>query len=314
MVAGMPRRLARRLLALLAALVAAAACATEPPPHVTALPAQPCRPAKRVESKLGEARNFLLLRATLDGRPATLLLDTGAETSTLTPRAVAALHLRRDTAHGRTLAGVAGSVRADTVRVRDVALAGIVVARAQDMAIGELPSLEGLDPPVAGLLGADVLARFDMDLDAPAGRLALYAPGGCAGYLPWPGAAPLPLQKTRSGLAFVDAEVDGRRVRALLDTGARTSLLTRDAARALGVTARVLAGDEARTGSGVGNASLSLRRHRFATFGLPGALEHDATVNVADLPLPGVEMLLGADFLGRREVWIAYASGRLFLR
>ena len=309
----MPRRLACRSLGLLAALFALAACAASTPAAPTPLTLA-CRPPRRVELALRDVRNFLLVRATLDGKPATLLVDTGAETSTLTPHAVALLHLRRDPAHGRTIAGVAGTVRADIVRLRDLALAGVVVARALDVAIGDLPSLDGLDPPVAGLLGADVLARFEVDLDLPAARMALYAPGGCAGYLPWPGAAAVPLQKTRSGLAFLDAEVDGSRVRALLDTGARTSLLTREAARGLGVTATMLAGDEARGGSGVGPASLTLRRHRFATFGLPGTLEHNVTVNVADLRLPGIDMLLGADFLGRREVWISYATGRLFLR
>ena len=37
-------------------------------------------------------------------------------------------------------------------------------------------------------------------------------------------------------------------------------------------------------------------------------------LNVAEVRLPGVAMLLGADFLGSREVWISYGTGRLFLR
>jgi len=34
----------------------------------------------------------------------------------------------------------------------------------------------------------------------------------------------------------------------------------------------------------------------------------------ADLRLPGVDMLLGMDFLASHQVWISYATGRLFLR
>ena len=52
----------------------------------------------------------------------------------------------------------------------------------------------------------------------------------------------------------------------------------------------------------------------FASIGVPGAAAHDLPVNIADLRLPGVQMLLGADFLGRRQVWISYATGRLFVR
>ena len=165
----MPRRPLRPALALLAGLCALAACATSPP--IPRPLADACRPVRRVELPLRDARNFMLAAALLDGKPATLLVDTGAETSTLAPRTVAALHLRRDPAHGRTLAGVTGNVRSDTVRLRQLALGGVVVAGAQDMAVGTLPSLEGLDPPVAGLLGGDVLSRFEVDLDLPAGRM-----------------------------------------------------------------------------------------------------------------------------------------------
>ncbi len=308
----MPRRPLRPALALLAGLCALAACATSPP--IPRPLADACRPVRRVELPLRDARNFMLAAALLDGKPATLLVDTGAETSTLTPRTVTALHLRRDPAHGRTLAGVTGNVRSDTVRLRQLALGGVVVAGAQDMAVGTLPSLEGLDPPVAGLLGGDVLSRFEVDLDLPAGRMTLYSRSPCPDYLPWPGAAPVLFKQARPGLAVLSAQVDGRPVRALLDTGARTTLLTREAARGLGVTEPMLASDEARTGSGVGPASVAMRRHRFASIGVPGAAAHDLAVNIADLPLPGVQMLLGADFLGRRQVWISYATGRLFVR
>jgi predicted aspartyl protease len=306
-------RVACRALVLIVALGGLGACAALPP-SAGGSRADACRPPKRVELALHTVRNFLLAQATLDGKPATLLIDTGAETSTLSPRAVAALHLRRSPGHGRMLAGVAGNVRSDTVRVDEMAMAGVVVASARVMAIGDLPSLAEFDPPIAGLLGADVLAQGEVELDLPNGRMALYSPSPCKAYLPWPGAMPVPLQQTPTGLVFVDAEVDGQTMRALLDTGARTSLLTREAAHALGVTEATLAGDESRTGLGVGRASLSMRRHRFASLGLPGAIDHDVPVDVTDIDLPGVKMLLGADFLARRQVWISYAADRLFVR
>ena len=73
------------------------------------------------------------------------------------------------------------------------------------------------------------------------------------------------------------------------------------------MTEPMLASDEARNGSGVGPASAAMRLHRFACIGGPGAAAHDLAVNIADLPLPGVQMLLGADFL-----WAA--AGVDFLR
>jgi predicted aspartyl protease len=201
-----------------------------------------------------------------------------------------------------------------SARVRELAMGGVVVARAQPMAVGDLPTLAALDPPIAGLLGADVLAKFEVEFDPRAARMALYSPSACAAWLPWPGATPVPFSRADSGLVYIDAAVDGGRLHALLDTGARTSMVTQQAARTLGVTDAMLAGDEERTGGGVGRASVSMRRHRFATLSLPGVVDRDVALNVADVALPGAEMLLGADFLGRRQVWISYATGRLFLR
>ncbi len=66
-------------------------------------------------------------------------------------------------------------------------------------------------------------------------------------------------------------------------------------------------------GVGIGMANVEVRQHQFAELGLPGALMHDVTANIAEIRLPGVDMLLGADYLGRRRIWISYSTGRLFL-
>ncbi len=311
MVSLIPGLAARRACVLLLALALPSACAASS--HRAEL-LDPCRPAKQAELPLREARNFLLTQAALDGKPATLLVDTGAETTTLTPQAVAALNLARDPRHTKTLVGVTGNVNSAGARLRELALAGHVVGGPRNVGVGDLPSLEGIDPPVEGLLGADVLAGFDVELDLPDGRMALYSPSTCPGWRPWAGGVQAPFRRGRGGLAFLDVQVDGHPVRAMLDTGARTSLLTREAAQTLGVTEATLEGDMARTGRGVGGGTLALREHRFGTFGLPGAIARNMTLNVAGLPLAGAELLLGADYLGHRHLWISYATGRLYLR
>lgn len=303
-------RPARRALALLALL---GLC---PAPPALAAKAAPdaCRPTRRVEVPLRAERNFLLAPATLNGHPAMLLVDTGAETTTLTPETVAALRLPADQAEAGDIVGITGTVASANVVLGRLALGGVALATGRSVDVGALPSLAGATPPVAGLLGVDVLAGYEVELDLPARRMALYVPGPCTDYRPWPGAMPLPFQRTRSGLGFLEALVNGRPVRALLDTGARTTLLTRATALRVGVTERALAADPVRTGSGIGTANVTFRQHRFATLGLPGAIERDVPANVGEVTLPDAEMLLGADYLGRRHVWISYATGKLFLR
>ena len=310
----MHRVLSRRALGLLAAIAALGACTPAPPANAAKARAAACRPVRVLEIPLRQERNFLLAAATLDGQPTTLLIDTGAETTTLTPEIAASLRLPADTGHPGTIVGITGTVPSANVVLGRLALGNVVLTTAHSVGVGALPSLEGIEPPVAGLLGVDVLADYEVELDLPGRRMALYAQHPCAGYVPWQDAISVPFQRTHSGLAFIDARVNGRTVRALLDTGARTSLLTRQTARAVGVTERMLASDEARTGSGVGSASVAFRHHRFASLGLPGALDADMAANVGDVRLPGADMLLGADYVGRRRVWISYATGRLFLR
>ena len=291
-------------------LVTLAACTDAPPPGPLV---QGCTVQRAATLPLHDVRNFMLTPVGLDGRVAEFVVDTGAEASTVTPQAAIALHLPRDPSHGSLLIGIAGPFRTPNVRVRRFAI-GDIVRTDQSLGLGRMPSLPAHTMTASGLLGADVLAEYDVDLDLPRGRMSLYTARGCAGFTPWPGAVAVPLVRTRSSLVFVDAIVDGTTVRALLDTGARTTLLASRTATDLGLTEQVLARDPQRVGIGIGLGNVAVRQHRFAALGLPGALDRDVAANIADIRLPGVAMLLGADYLGRRRVWISYTTGRLFLR
>lgn len=294
--------------------LALAGCAHSPGP-IPPGPLPPgCALTLRATVPLRDERNFMLAPVALEGEPATLVVDTGAEATTIMPAAVQRLGLKPDGLRPTTLLGVAGRVRSQDVRLHRLSLADLTLRLDNGVGVGDLPAFPGVAPPVSGLLGADVLSRFEVELDLPGRRMSLYSAQRCAGYLPWPGAVALPLDRPRGGLAFVTAQVDGKPVRALLDTGARTTLVTRAAALRLGVSDAALAGDLRHAGVGVGSATIAFRQHRFASIGVPGATMRDSVASVADLRLPGVDMLLGADFLGRRRVWISYATGRLFLR
>lgn len=300
----------RLILLLLPLLAGLAACAAPSPGRKLAAG---CSLERKAELPLRNVRNFMLTPVDLNGRPTLFVVDTGAEASTLTPQAASTLGLPPDPGHDSLLLGISGPVHAANVRVQRFAV-GSVVRADQSIGLGDMPAFPGQQPPVAGLLGADVLADYDVELDLPQQRMSLYKLHDCAGFTPWPGALAVPMVRTRSGLAFVDAIVNGMTVRALLDTGARTTLLARETAVGLGLTPAALAHDPQRTGIGIGMTGIDFRQHRFAELGLPGAVEHDVPANIAELRLPGVEMLLGADYLGPHRIWISYATNRLFLR
>ena len=146
--------------------------------------------------------------------------------------------------------------------------------------------------------------------------MTLYAVPPCPHFVPpgYTAAEGHDLQRVGGGLLFVSAQIDGRSVRALLDTGARSSLVTQRVAAGLGVTEDDLSHDPLVPGRGIGSGPVVFRRHRFDEVRVGGVAVRDMTVNVAALPIAGVDMLLGADWLTGHRVWISRAAGQLFQR
>jgi predicted aspartyl protease len=297
------------LIPVLLAILGLAGCATAPAPARLAA----CPIERRAELPITVLRNFLLVPAALDGGKVMMVVDTGAEASTVTPQTVESLGLAWAPSSAMLL-GVSGQVRGNgTARLRQMDLGGLEQGgRALD--VGRLPDLTGSARPVAGLLGADVLGGYDIELDLPHHAMTLYAVPPCPGFVPpgYDAADGHDLQRVGGGLLFVSAEVDGRSVRALLDTGARSSLVTRRVAAGLGVTDDDLSRDPLVSGHGIGAGDVTFRRHRFDEVRVGGVAVRDMTVNIAALPIAGVDMLLGADWLAGHRVWISRAAGRLF--
>jgi predicted aspartyl protease len=273
-----------------------------------------CRVERQADLPLTVARNFLLAPVTLDGHREWMVVDTGAETSLVTPETALRRGLRADVGHSSDLLGVGGVVHSQNVTARLLEIGGVRAAD-QSLGVGAIGTIGAANMQVAGLLGADILSRYDVELNVPARRMALYTVTACTGFVPWGGdAAAVPVRFSPRGLTFLPLRIDDRPVRALLDTGARVSLMTRRVASALGVTGAMLEADPARGGSGIGLASIALRQHRFDRVALGALTVRDMAINVADLRLPGVEVLLGADWIGPRDVWISYSGGTVFIR
>ncbi len=259
--------------------------------------AQPC--TRIADLPLTLVDGYPLVPATLAGRPVSLLLDTGAQGMLITPETAAALAL--PLAGMTRIYGTGGSTQARVVRLPGLRLGA---APMPDLLapVAPLPIQLRSDPPLAGLLGAALLARFDLDIDIPAGRLTLHAPGTCA---PPPGTT-LPLEVTRAGEPFLPVRINGQPLLALLDTGTRATLLTQATARRLNLDAPA----SANTASGVDGERLPLGhvRVRFALGDEPPA---DTPVSIAPLQLERGDMLLGLDAIRTRRVWLAYGSGQV---
>ncbi|MDC7808352.1 aspartyl protease family protein [Luteimonas sp BLCC-B24] len=223
----------------------------------------------------------------IDGidRPLSVVVDTAAGGSVIDAALAGRLGLLDGGRAPMQVQGAGGSTSAPgATRLLDLAAGGFRW-KAQLLAIDLSAIAEADAPAIDGILGNDLLSRFDVRFDLPAGRLSLTP----AGSLPrsacldnaFPGRQP-GLQRFTFAEAGLEDGAQRTQAIAVLDTGAAQTVLNRPAARALGI-----ADDDAR-----------LRRRETGTRGLS-----DHTVDTWLYTLPGLR--LGDQTLAAGEVRIS---------
>lgn len=261
--------------------------------------------------------------AEIEGQVVGMVVDTGAGDSMVTPQAAARLGLRpiKDYPRSASLGGVDGGAFFEVDRIHTMVLGGVTyrnIAMWQS-AIGARMGKPTQDM-VAGLLGADVLAHYDVALDEPANSLMLYtAPPGC-GPIPPPGAtsdnarwSAVPIEVGDGDKLLVDVLVNGRPVRAILDSGAAGTLVDPAAARRVGLAT----GGRTVAVGGIGEDRVTGTVQRVASLSVGGVKLADMPLLVADQSLPVLQeadMLLGSALLARVPVMISYRSRTLWLK
>ena len=269
-------------------------------------PALACQVERRAEVPASLADGFVEVPATVDGKPARFLLDTGAQDMLVTPEAAARLGLATDPAHVTRLLGTGGEGRAPNVWLAGLRVGDASLPR-RSVPVVALPSPLAVD----GLLGVPLLAAYDLDLDLVDGQVGLFDVEECAAdapLLPSPFAM-VPLTLTADGVPSIPVVVNGVRLMALLDTGSRATVLT--PAAAARVRARRLS--EKGTARGVDGEVVAVRSARLATLAVGWDVQRQVQVAVAPLQIGHADMLLGADWLRQRRVWVSYATRRVLV-
>jgi hypothetical protein len=291
---------------------------------------------------------YIYLPVTIHGHTGTAVLDLGADIG---------LAYRRSTAASaglgvqvQQLDSIAAMMRAghplsqeqlvqkaQRASVLDSMTIGTAVARQIPVAPLELtiPVPPGM-PPYVGILGTQVLRRYDLLVDGPAQRVQLYAPGRQS--LASPGAAPpwlpaglsaadcMPMPPTTgrgggSGFVTLPLQVDGHAVQGYFDSGSPHTIMNMAAGRLLGLTQHApnvhlipdsLAGVYPHGGGRdkylVTGLTLQVGTH--ALTALPVRIATRIPSGVSD-SMP--QLLLGLDALRDRLLFISYATGQVCL-
>ncbi len=256
--------------------------------------------------------------ATINGTPVTMGLDTGASTL-VTPSTTTELRLSRD--HRRTRSFGSTAVRiVNNVILRDLEFGGMhedyksVPSIAVTHRVTSGPK-NTVGKNIAGLIGADTLARYDVDLDFGRKTITLYQVRGCPNLKPeWTGpytSMPLRIMNRRLSLTV---ELDGRKLIAIFDTGASQSAVLRSSALRAGVTSEMLKKDIRQSVIGAGDVVANLSVHRFQTFKIGEETLRDIPIGILEVSLLGADMLLGRDYMGTGRFWISHATRTLFVQ
>ena len=258
--------------------------------------------------------HLLVVPAGINGKWVRLVVDSGAERTTISDAAADRLGLPHDPRYTTHSMGIGGATIASDVTIDRLVLGGVHFP-VDRIAVGafKLQFEHGLNAD--GLLGADILLAFDMDIDVPGGKLTLYRSRLCPNISPpwkepWVEITGVRARKDRLLLPFDLDNVPGL---AILDTGAQANVIGVDMARRMGLTEQALAADPAITQRGVGpNVAIS-RLHQFRLLRIGPVTEELPAITVLSGDFGVGDALIGEEFLQGRHVWISFRNRQVFV-
>ena len=257
-----------------------------------------------------------LVSIKINGTPTHLVVDSGAFMSLLSPGTAAELQLKlRHDFHHRGITGVGGQTSAVHVtEVSNLELGGMTVHDAQFVVAG---NEYGYD--VAGLLGQNLWANFDVEYDLGNGHIRLMKPLDC-------GDQPLAYWAAQSGQSpsslkilpakvyahtIGEAEVNGFKLYALFDTGATGSIISLAAAARAGVHPTDPGVRSGGSGLGVAGGYVSSWIAPFASFKIGGEEIRNTHLRIGDAG-GNSDILIGADFFLSHRIYVSNQQQRLY--
>jgi predicted aspartyl protease len=290
-------------------LLCLARCATPDPPEPAV-----CTIDKVADLPTRLVRGAVLVPAAIDQTAVQMQVDTGASRSSVTPGIATELGLPPDGRRRSNVHGIGGTVVSTDTLVQNFEV-GHQLWSGQSFVTSPLARTFQEDPPVAGLLGANYLSDFDVELDVPEGRMTLWQVHDCVGDFAFRDVPHwrMPLRRYEPARMVATVTIDGQPVSALIDWGASSTVLNGAVAARLGVTPEMLQVDPAGHSNGADRNEIEYHVHRFSEIRIGNGVFHQVRIEVAPIQTRDVDMLLGLDYAKTRRVWLSYATGQLFV-
>lgn len=255
----------------------------------------------------------ITMEGSLNGTPASLLVDTGSDLTVLTrtgtePRDMTLWNT------GGTASGVGGFSRVYSTRFKEFR-AGPASAKN-----GTLRVLHdfGYAPSYDGIVGSPFLLQADLEFALAEKTLRFFRPLDCGGHFLayWdPNAVVIPFDYSEghSPNPRFTVLLNGKKLTAVIDSGAATTTVTLAAARRAGLSLDAPGVERAGYTVGLGEARIAQWVAQFDTLQLGDETIRNARVAVMETDLHEKDMVLGADFLRAHRVLFAMSQNKLYI-
>jgi predicted aspartyl protease len=271
--------------------------------------------------------NTPLIAASIDGHAVQMLVDTGATRSMIWRSKAQELNLHITSSNVKFY-GAGGADDAGVVQVHDFGLAGGMIHNVSIFAAGRGKPFSDS----AGILGEDVLSRWDLEIDLSAGKIRLFKPKNCDGdqVAYWATSyfmTKLVNVETDSNCLEANVSLAGHQVVAMFDTGAALSTVSSKTLVQTGIKAEAppVAAEATR---GLANRPIETAVAVFPTLTIGQETIEDAQLRVADLfsrnteietgslvpksVMAGPDLLIGADFFMAHRIYVARSQGKIY--
>lgn len=258
----------------------------------------------------------------INGNSTRFILDTGAFYNTMSSASASSLGLKlRPAPDGFRIGGVGGVANVEQAHVKEF---GIL-----DTTLNNIDFIVGGTDTGHGLLGANLLDIADLEIDLAHGKLTLLKADHCnklaLAYWSKDGSYNVadiePSDNRFDRRTFLSVTINGKKVRAVLDSGASATVLSRYAAERVGID---LNAPDVKAGSisyGIGAKRVRTWTVRIDSFSVGTETIQHSQMQVIDGRIGDTDMLLGVDFLlahhmfianSQRKAYFTYNGGRVF--
>ena len=259
----------------------------------------------------------------INGNNTRFMLDTGAFYNTMSSANASSLGLKLQPApFGYRISGVGGAASIQQAHVKEFGILGTTLKNV-DFIVG------GTDMG-NGVLGANLLDFADLEIDLAHGKLTLFKVDHCdkESLAYWVKDGKYNVADIESAdsqydrRTFLAVTINGKKVRAVLDSGASATVLSHDAAERAGIN--FSAPDVKASSISIGIGSKPVRTWTVAidSFSVGSeTIQHSQTQVIDGKIGDNTDMLLGVDFLlahhmfianSKKKAYFTYNGGRVF--